>query len=116
LQTMPEAAEFRMVNTDPDAPGIYDPPVRVVIRQEPSHGREPSGSVQPTPTNSSRSSHLTPQSAIAGRISRIGAFGDDSLQRHFANLSIELRALSDLVIARDLLFLELAITLCALYG
>ena len=32
MQTMPEAAEFRMVNTGPDPSGINEPPFRVLIR------------------------------------------------------------------------------------
>jgi hypothetical protein len=42
---------------------------------------------------------LHPQPTIAGRIGRIRALGDDTLQRQLAGPRIELRAPSDLVIA-----------------
>jgi hypothetical protein len=34
LQVTPKPAELRMVNTRPDAPGINEPPSRIVIRQQ----------------------------------------------------------------------------------
>src|ERR1700726_2865478 len=42
---------------------------------------------------------LEPQSAIAGRVRGIGAFRDDALERQFAGLFMERRALATVIIA-----------------
>jgi hypothetical protein len=42
---------------------------------------------------------LDPQAAIAGRVSRIGAFGDDAFEPYGAGFLMECAAVSDLVIA-----------------
>ena len=42
---------------------------------------------------------LDPQAAVAGGIWRIGAFGDDPLERHGAGLLMECAAVPDLMIA-----------------
>jgi hypothetical protein len=42
---------------------------------------------------------LNPKAAVAGRVSRIGAFRDDALERHGAGLFVKFPAVPDLVIA-----------------
>ena len=40
-----------------------------------------------------------PQAAVAGRIRRIGALGDDALERHGAGFLVKRPAMADLLIA-----------------
>jgi hypothetical protein len=42
---------------------------------------------------------LDPQAAVAGRVSRIGAFRDDALETHPAGFLVKFAAVPDLVIA-----------------
>ena len=61
LEAAPEPFQLRIVDASPGAAGINQPPVGVVRREQKraEPRRDPSGSVQPTTTNSSRFMHLT---------------------------------------------------------
>jgi len=103
LQAMPQPAELRMVNTGPDASRINEPAVRIVIGEQERPEPGPSALGIGPPDDHELlplfALDLDPHAAIAGRIGCVSAFGDDALQRQFTNLGVELRALSDLVIA-----------------
>src|SRR5215472_10845688 len=92
-----------MVDPRSDTPGINQPSVGIVISEQ-ERPEPPTCALRISPANHYEllavlTLDLDPQAAIAGRIRRVAALGDDSLQRHFADLGVELRAPSDLVIA-----------------
>jgi hypothetical protein len=64
-------------------------------------GGEPSGSVQATTTNflAVQALDLDPQAAIGGGIGRVGALGNDALERQAAGLLIEHAPAPGLVVA-----------------
>ena len=92
-----------MVDSSPDAPRINEPAVWVVIReQQRPEPRACTLGISPADNHelpSVLAFDLHPEAAIAGRIGCLRALGDNALERQFAGLGIELRALSDLVIA-----------------
>jgi hypothetical protein len=103
LQATPEPAEFRMVDPSPHATCINEPAVRVEIREQersepgtPALGISPANHYELLPV---LAFDLDPQPAIAGRIGHFSTLRDDALQRHFADLRVELRTTNDLVIA-----------------
>src|SRR5271156_1435879 len=100
---MPKPAELGVVNARPNAPGINQPPVRIVIRkQQRSKPRTRALGISPADHHellAVLALDLHPKAAIAGLIGSIPALGDDALQRQFAGPGVELRAPSDLMIA-----------------
>jgi len=96
LEPPPKQPELRIVDSSADAPRIGEPPVGIVIpEQQRSKPRTRTFGIGPADNHellAILALDLHPQAAIAGRIGRLCALGDDALQRQFAGLGIELRA------------------------
>src|SRR5882724_1055479 len=91
-----------MVYSGPDAPGINEPTVWIVVcEQECSEPGTRTFGVAPANDHellAVLAFDLHPQAAIAGRIGSLGSLGDDPLNRQLASPGIELLTASDLVI------------------
>src|SRR5262249_3050811 len=103
LQPPPQPLELRVIDAAAHAAGIDQPSFRIVIAEQ--QGTEigpPSFRLAPADHDKFRpveAFDLAPQAAIAGRIGRIDAFGDDALDMHRAGFVVESRALPDDMVA-----------------
>jgi hypothetical protein len=99
LQPAPQARELRLLDAGAGAAAIDEASFRIVIgEQQRAQPRPGPFGIGPSHDNkffAVEAFGFNPQAAVAGRVERIGAFGDDALERHGAGFGVEIPAAAD---------------------